>query len=284
MSDRKSERIKSTRVLRSRARELLFSKENYMIAVISLIVCGATVALPYMLLALVADFVHINAAYAFFIILELLTAAPMMLGAVKVACSMTSGGEVSLSDTFFAFSSLAAYAKSLIIVLLQIVKLLLELAGAFAFLSLAGLIPLTRDVRTVLSIVAAFAGFWVVRAVLSRFYGFLYFVLTDDEMNIARAMLRSVRICKGRLSRTVGFRISSLPTVLISAIPLGLPLLLYTIPYKLCGYSYYMYELVGLESDVTAFEIASVETNTVQDENNEENIEEKNENGDINNE
>ena len=283
MSDRKSERIKSTRVLRSRARELLFSNENYMIAVISLIACGASVALPYMLFVLVADFVNINAAYAFFVILELLTAAPMMLGTVKVACSMTGGCEVSISDTFFAFSSLAAYVKSLIVVLLQIAKLALEFGGAVAFMRLVDLVPLAKDVRTVLSIVAAFVGFWIVRTVLSRFYGFLYFVLTDDEMNIVRAVLQSVRICRGRLVSTVGFRISTLPTVLISAIPLGLPLLLYAIPYKLCGYSYYMYELLGLESDVAVSDAAITEEDPEQ-ENNEEKTEENNENGDISNE
>ena len=82
-------------------------------------------------------------------------------------------------------------------------------------------------------------------SLLVRGIAVVFLALDSDEPRVIRAIGESWRLCRGKTLPTVTLRLSFLPLFLASCIPVGLPLLLYTLPCMLSTYVYYVDRLDG---------------------------------------
>jgi len=266
----------------ARARELLFSGGNYMTLVFALVICMPPIFLAYITPMIVADYVYEWIPIAILALLEFLIGGPVLLGTVNVAVALYRGSSAPLSEIFFAFESPRTYFKSLLLTLIQLGKIVLELLSAIIVYSLIDGLPALAKVpslsRGILALLGAIAAVAVVKTLLSRLYGVLFFAFDSDELRIGRAIAASWRSCKGKTLQTVATRLGFLPLFAVSVIPLGIPLLLYTVPYMLCAYVYGMAHIE--DGKITVAETAG----PVSDGSEENEEMEINENGDINNE
>lgn len=231
-------------VVRSRARELLFSGGNYITLVLALALCAPPFVLVYVLSATVAAYTVLWVPYAMLFILAFLVAVPMVLGAVRVAVAIYGKSENPLSEMFFAFSSPWVYLRTLALAVILIAKLTVSVLPAltvksFVFAALRSVNVMT-DLASLLGVIAGVMIFVLLEALLARFQGLLFFAFADGGVEVLKAVDRSWRHCKGRTLQSLKLWLWFVPLVIISALPVCIPLILYTVPYMLCVYVYYM--------------------------------------------
>ena len=274
ISKNSSDRRKRAVTVRARSGQLLRSGGNYITLVLTVMLCAAAAVLSYFLTAMIADITLSWVADAILLTLLLLIFAPMALGAVRVAISIYCGGENPISEVFFAFSSFDVYARAILLALIQAAKLALcVLPSAIAVSALSepmlSLFVRVPAVAYLLLAAVAVMLFGAMLALTAPLYGTLFFAFADGDVRPIKGIVQSVR-AMGFSKRTVGMRLSASAEVILSALPLCLPLLLYEIPYLLCRYVYYMAHACDPETKTERLA---------------ENIEEKIiETGDINNE
>ena len=253
--------VNKSRAVRSRARQLLFAKGNYMTLVFALVICMPPIFLAYITPRLASDYTYEWVTLAIMVLLEFLIGAPVMLGVVKAAVAVYKGRRAPLAEVFFAFESPEIYVKALLLAAIQLIKLVLELVPAVTVYSVIDsyppLAPAPAVLRVPMALLGALVALTLVKAALSRFYGILFYAFEDEELNIGRAIASSWRSCKGRTLQTVKTRFSFLPLLIISALPLGIPLFLYTLPYMLCTYAYSMAHISDRDKPVTVDELTA---------------------------
>ena len=281
-------KINRSAAVRSRARELLFSGGNYMTMVFSLVISMPFLFLGYLLASAVADYTYDSVPFILMIALGFFIGGPMLLGVVNVAVAVYRKSKSPLAEMFFAFSSGATYLRALLLTLIQLLKLFIELMPALVIGSAADEAAFRAGLPNflcgLLSGVLTVGVVILMKALLSRFYGTLFFAFDGDELRVRRAISSSFDVCKGKTLHTMRMRLGFLPLFVLSVILLGLPLLWYTVPYMLCAYVSGMAHISDgeltpvAEEAVTETEEAPPGTEEINE--NEEIIE----NGDINNE
>ena len=221
--------------VRARARQLLFSGGNYITLVLAVMLCVPPAVLAYFLAAMISEFTLPWVPTAMLAILVLLLFAPIALCTVRVAISIYCGGEAPLSELFYAFSSPRAYASMICLALLQTVKLAAMLLPPVLTFVLV-------DSLTIwcVAALAAIVVYGVMIKVMSPLYGTLFYTFIDGGVSIKNGLKRSVGCRRMSTSSALGMGMSTLLFVILSALLLCLPLLLYTVPYLICRYVYYM--------------------------------------------
>ena len=229
----------------SRARQFLFSGGNYITLVLACMLCVPPVILSYLLAAIVSEFTVPWVPLAMLALLGFFACLPMAIGAVRVAVALYCGGERPLSELFFAFSSYGIYIKALMLGAASILKLGLKLGatsityvlvGALAGSFLPYFIP--AFVATVIGLSAAAAVYVLMDLLLSPFDGTLFYAFADGDVRVIKGIGEAVRNRRGSLRRSLGVSLASPVLIFLSALPLCLPLFLFTLPYLLCRYVY----------------------------------------------
>lgn len=244
---KKSENTEKKRIYveRSRARQLLFSGGNYITLVLACILCVPPIVLSYLLTGLVAEFTVPWVPTVMFDLLSFFVCLPMLMGAVRVAVALYCGGARPLSELFFAFSSYGTYIKTLVLGATAILNLGLKLAPAaftyvFVIRLAGGFLPyfVPTALIVALGLLAGAAVYVLIDFLLSPFDGMLFYAFADGGVRIIKGIGMAVRNRHGSLLRSAAVDLASLALIFLSALPLCLPLFLFTLPYLLCRYVY----------------------------------------------
>lgn len=261
-------RIKNVRV---RARELLFSDGNYIALVLALFISLATVMLCYLLAALVSEFTFDWVSPVMLFLLGFFVCAPMVMGTVRVAVALYSGGENPLAEVFFAFSSYKTYLKTLVLVLLQGVKMFAVIGlplSAYVTVSetLAWYLPSLTLMWRLIAAAMALGLFILLDRLTARFYGTLFYAFADGGVSVIGAIRKSFKNCKGSFRMTLTYKLTAWIFILLSAIPVCIPLIFYTVPYLLSRYVYAMAH--ASDGDFTPIELTEkiIETGDINNE------------------
>ena len=223
----------------SRSRQLLFSGGSYITLVLTLVMCAPPAVLTYMLAALISEFTMPWVPYAVMAALGFFIFLPMAVGAVRVAVAIYCGGDNPISELFFAFSSYGTYLRVLCLTLIQALKLAVSLGiPVAAFNMLCRVLPKLLNGRAeVLAALISAVLFVLIELIMSPLRGSLFCALADGDVRPIKGLVSAVK-SRRRSLRESFVRLTLVILILVSALPLGIPLLLYTAPYLLVRYVY----------------------------------------------
>ena len=236
--------IVNARLVNKRALGLMLAGSNYMTLVFSTVICIATSVIPYMVFALISEFMLPWFSFTVLFLLEFMIFVPMVLGARRVAILASRGTRADIGELFFAFRTLKAYVRSLFLAAFLLIKFLLPIVvalfGSAVMSAMLDMTPLAGNASNILSCVFGVALFALMTVLISRFYGVAYVMLSDEdgEARIRSAIAESFRFCRKRCGFTVLSRIRMLPMTVVSVLLVMIPFVLFAMPYMMFAYGY----------------------------------------------
>ena len=179
----------------------------------------------------------------------LLCVSAQAMGTVRLAFLLTQNGDTPLTEMFFYWRGPKRYFRSLLIflVIAAPVKLFLLAIGWIMSDALPLIYlndpELSGAIAYFFSVIGTLMASFLLGALLLWPYSALFsaaaMFVCDDGARIADCLSGSTRKTKGQLKRIFKFRFGFLPLLLLSAVSVGVLLIIYAIPYMLVSYFYY---------------------------------------------
>ena len=222
------------RLIKAKAKELMFSGENHLLLIFSLVIIGASLFIPQLIFAMIYAFypyLWVDIALAVF---TFLLAAPLLCGLLRMVWRSANGERCTIADLFEPFCTPFEYFRSVLITLL-----------IAAILAAEVLIIIVPEVVTDMMLdtwIAHSVGFFGSLIVLfgllvlnSRI--FIFPMLAAGGEKIFPSIAHSFRLTKGKTFRLLGYRLGFFPLLIVSILGVLVPLIIYTAPYMLCAYA-----------------------------------------------
>ena len=236
---------KRTRIISAKAKELLFADENYITLILSVIIFALAAVLPFIAYYMAHGLVDGPWLTITFAALEILTAAPLFFGVIRIAGLASKKADMGLLDIFFAFDSAKNYFRILLLILVSIVRITTPLSIGYIVSYLAvNLLGAPSEVIG-LGMILSFVLFLPLNV---RLYAVNFLVAADGE-GIVRSIRKSWEYTCKNIMFLLAYSIKMLPLLIVSVAAICVPLVIYTIPFLLCAYSISCRKLILLKQN-----------------------------------
>jgi hypothetical protein len=220
--------------VKAKAKELMFSGENHLTLIFSLIVISVSAVIPLFVFSLIYTFYPYIVIDIAMMAMEFFVLAPLLFGLLSLITKMADGERVHLTDLFEGFSSFKAYTRSLclglvsvIIVALLVLFVSLPLMAS-SWMKSAGLPAwICYSAGIVGTVVTS------VIAILSACRMCLFPIFVAKGNGIYLSFTRSLLCTRKKTAEILMLALSFLPLVIVSALMVLVPMLIYTAPYLL---------------------------------------------------
>ena len=240
---------KRTRNIRAKAKELLFADENYITLILAVIIFAFAGVLPFVAYYMIYGFVDEPYLTIAFVAVEILTAAPLFFGLIRIAGLASKKADMGLIDIFFAFDSAKSYLRILLLTLVSILRITTPLSIGFILarltISMFNITGMLSMVSTVVLMILVYALFLPLNI---RLYAVNFLVAADGE-EIASSIRRSWEYTSKNTVLLLAYSIKMLPLLIASVAAICVPLVIYTIPFLLCAYSISCRKLILLKQN-----------------------------------
>lgn len=268
---------KKIRLLKSKARDLLFAGQNHLQFILAFIIVATFCVIPIVTCYLAGELFDEAAITVILLVIEIFVAFPLFSGIYVMVGNASRNKEYGLIDIFFAFSSIKNYFRVIFMNLICFLKYVTPLSIGFIVYTVAAEILGSFNVPHELALAVGGIIMTVVIVLLlplcSRFYA-VRFLVTVEDLGVIKAVKRSWQITKRNSLKLIFLNISLLPIAILSVAALLVPFVMYTFPFLMCVYSVTCGKL--LRADETA-KIIIVSQNDICPEVDPEGVEEINE-------
>lgn len=225
-------------LLRSKAKELMLSGENHIKLILAVIIIFASGVVPILISNMVYNYIEAPWADILLIAFEGLLVIPLWLGILRMATLMAKKNTVSVSDLFFAFSSVRAYFKFLLV---GVISLILFVLPIILLIFIIGLI-MTMEIVGAIELIAQVAvlAFFIALLLPSIWLccrASLFSALAVNEKGVIKPFFKSIKKTKRKATEIFVSFVGMFPLLIISVLAILLPLVVYTLPYMLCMYA-----------------------------------------------
>lgn len=243
----------------SKARELLHAEGNHIKLINSVTIFVLTLIFPLLIVGVLSYVVNNNVILnVVYFALLIFTAMPIMSCIVRIAGMTYINRPNDLTEMFYGYSSIRSYGKAIFMSVISVLKLITPvslgfLIGGIAYFILRQVLSLPESILPWCILIWAVTSIALYLPVL-RLYATLYLVI-QKNMGFPEAVRTSWNMTKGNLLEIIKLQIRLIPLTVASVIPVGMPLVLYTVPYRICVYCIACEKMkgasVGDKSEVT---------------------------------
>ena len=232
--------VRNIKILKSKARELLFAGRNYFELILAFIITTTFCIVPIVICYLTSELFDELYITVLLLAIEIFISLPLFSGIYRMVGMAVQNQGHGLIDIFYAFSSIKTYLKVIFMNFISFLKYVTPVSVSFIVSSVAaeilGSFNVLHEVAVAIGIILMTVVLLLFLPVCSRFYAVRFLVMTED-LGAIKALNSSWRITKHKAVKLTFLNISLMPLTVLSMAALLVPFVMYTFPFLICVYS-----------------------------------------------
>lgn len=236
LKDMKKEYMRpEMRLVKAKAKELMFAGENHLTLIFSLLLITASAVVPLFVFSLIYEFYPYFVTDVAMLLMELLVVPPMLFGLVSMANKMAEGERCVLTDLFVGFSDFKTYRRSLFSFVAFLVILVI-FACPIAVPFVVAHLMRSASVGEGLILAEMIVGVVITSPLSIWLFCRMSIapILNVKGEGVFRSTKRSFILTRKKGIKLVCFALRFIPLLFVSIVAVFVPMLIYTAPYLLC--------------------------------------------------